>query len=155
RGAGDGRAPRRGRRRLRRGPVDLCQSPVRPALRDGAAGQPARGDAGNRVVNPELAGAYAYCERLARTHYENFPVASRLLPAPMRPHIAAVYAFARLADDIADEGTAPPAARQEQLALWQDRIHRAATDDADSGVRVSAAADRDTLVAIALGHSIR
>ena len=35
----------------------------------------------NRVVSPELAGAYAYCERLARTHYENFPVASRLLPA--------------------------------------------------------------------------
>src|SRR3954469_23507637 len=95
------------------------------------------------------------CEALARSHYENFPVASRLLPPPMRPHIAAVYAFARLADDIADEGTASPAARQEQLALWQDRIHRAATDDADSGVRVSADADRDRLVAIALGHSIR
>ena len=34
-------------------------------------------------------------------HYENFPVASRLLPAAMRPHVAALYAFARVADDIA------------------------------------------------------
>ena len=40
---------------------------------------------------------------LAREHYENFPVASRLLPAAMRPHIAAIYAFARTADDYADE----------------------------------------------------
>ena len=47
--------------------------------------------------------AYAYCERLARDHYENFPVASYLLPAAMRPHIAAIYAFARRADDFADE----------------------------------------------------
>ena len=54
-----------------------------------------------------LARAYAACEALARSHYENFPVASRLLPAAMRPHVAAVYAFARVADDIADEGTAP------------------------------------------------
>ena len=72
-----------------------------------------------------LARAYAACEALARSHYENFPVASRLLPAPMRPHVAAVYAFARVADDIADEGSAPAAERQEQLRLWQDRIHRA------------------------------
>ena len=99
-----------------------------------------------------LARAYATCEALARSHYENFPVASRLLPAQMRPHIAAVYAFARLADDIADEGTASPSARQEQLALWQDRIHRAATDGT---APVSGDADRDTLVAMALGHSIR
>ena len=50
-----------------------------------------------------LAEAYAACARLAATHYENFPVASRLVPARMRPHIAAVYAFARTADDFADE----------------------------------------------------
>ena len=52
---------------------------------------------------PRVARAYAHCERLAREHYENFPVASRLLPAAMRPHIAAIYAFARTADDYADE----------------------------------------------------
>jgi phytoene synthase len=101
-----------------------------------------------------LARAYAACEALARAHYENFPVASRLLPAAMRPHVAAVYAFARVADDIADEGSAPPAERQEQLRLWQDRIHRAAAghvEDVDAGEAI----DRDRMIALALGHSIR
>ena len=52
----------------------------------------------------ELRLAYTTCLQLARGHYENFPVASRLLPSSIRPHIAAVYAFARVADDFADEG---------------------------------------------------
>ena len=59
----------------------------------------------------DLAEAYASCERTARTHYENFPVASLLLPKPLRPHVAAVYAFARAADDFADEGSLTPAER--------------------------------------------
>lgn len=50
-----------------------------------------------------LAESYARCEALARAHYENFPVA-RLIPRRLRPHVAAIYAFARTADDIADEG---------------------------------------------------
>ena len=54
----------------------------------------------------DLAAAYASCARDARTHYENFPVASLLLPRDMRQHVAAVYAFARAADDFADEGHA-------------------------------------------------
>lgn len=51
--------------------------------------------------------AYARCTELATSHYENFPV-GRLVPAAMRPHVHAVYAFARTADDIADEGYADP-----------------------------------------------
>ena len=102
-----------------------------------------------------VARAYAACEALARSHYENFPVASRLLPAPMRPHVAAVYAFARVADDIADVGSARPAERQEQLGLWQDRIHRAAAVEDAGQVDDGAALDRDALIAIAIGHSIR
>jgi phytoene synthase len=78
------------------------------------------------VVNPELAGAYAYCERLSQTHYENFPVASRLLPRAMRPHIAAVYAFARIADDMADEGARPARDRIADLDDWQSRLDAAA-----------------------------
>ena len=50
-------------------------------------------------MSPSLARAYEACASLAANHYENFPVASRLLPAPMRPHVAAVYAFARVADE--------------------------------------------------------
>jgi phytoene synthase len=80
------------------------------------------------VVTPELAGAYAYCERLAHTHYENFPVASRLLPSRMRPHVAAIYAFARIADDMADEGARPAADRLADLDDWAGRLESAAGD---------------------------
>ncbi len=50
-----------------------------------------------------LRGDYAQCEKLAGSHYENFPVASSLLAGDLRPHVAALYAFARTADDFADE----------------------------------------------------
>ena len=49
-------------------------------------------------------------------HYENFPVASWLCPPRLRPAIAAIYRFARAADDIADEGDAAPAERLADLA---------------------------------------
>ena len=98
-----------------------------------------------------LARAYAACETLARSHYENFPVASRLLPRSMRPHVAAVYAFARVADDIADEGTALPATRQAQLYAWQVRLHQAIAANHD----VRRSETRDDLIVAALGHSIR
>jgi len=54
-------------------------------------------------------------------HYENFPVASIALPAQLRPAVRAIYAFARMADDVADEGDASPAARLAAL----DRVGRA------------------------------
>lgn len=47
--------------------------------------------------------AYSFCLKLARSHYENFPVASFFLPKEKIPYIASVYAFSRIADDIADE----------------------------------------------------
>ncbi|KAF3998959.1 squalene synthase HpnC [Glaciimonas immobilis] len=50
-------------------------------------------------------------------HYENFPVASWLLPARLRPAVQAIYAFARSADDLADEGDARP---QERLSALDD-----------------------------------
>jgi phytoene synthase len=98
-----------------------------------------------------LARAYAACAALARSHYENFPVASRLLPGFMRPHVAAVYAFARVADDIADEGSDSPAIRRSRLRAWQHRLH-AAVASPDTG---NGAPSRDDQIFIALGHSIR
>lgn len=71
--------------------------------------------------------AYASCERRARAHYENFPVASFLLPARMRPHVAAVYAFARVADDFADEGAMAPDERLRLLEHWHRRLDVAAS----------------------------
>lgn len=69
--------------------------------------------------------AYAACMRMAARHYENFPVASRLLPKASRPHIAAIYAFARVADDFADEGDLADEARIAALEVWQWRLREA------------------------------
>jgi squalene synthase HpnC len=88
---------------------------------------------------------------MARAHYENFPVASRLLPAPMRPHVAAVYAFARVADDIADEGTAPAEDRRARLNAWQRRLHAAVAVDASEATPH----EHEDLILVALAHSIR
>ncbi|MBV8666153.1 MAG: squalene synthase HpnC [Burkholderiaceae bacterium] len=55
-------------------------------------------------------------------HYENFPVASILLPARLRPAVAAIYRFARSADDLADEGEATPAQRLEALTTFEEGL---------------------------------
>jgi phytoene synthase len=55
-------------------------------------------------------------------HYENFPVASVLLPAHLRDAVEAIYGFARGADDIADEGNLPAAERMRQLAQFRDGL---------------------------------
>ena len=61
-------------------------------------------------------------------HYENFPVASILLPRRLVPAVEAIYAFARGADDVADEGDATPAERLASLAEYE-----AALDDIAAG----------------------
>ncbi|MDD2610910.1 MAG: squalene synthase HpnC [Giesbergeria sp.] len=66
------------------------------------------------------------------THYENFPVASWLCPPALRPAIAALYAFARTADDIADEGDASPAQRLADLRAYEDDLKAIATGQAPS-----------------------
>lgn len=65
-------------------------------------------------------------------HYENFPVASLLCPPRLRPPIAAIYWFARTADDIADEGDAPPQARLDDLAAYRADLVAASTGLAPS-----------------------
>jgi len=62
-----------------------------------------------------LAQAYRYCQLQVKSHYENFPVASLLLPRHLRNPIAAIYTFARRADDIADEGDASSGHRIDEL----------------------------------------
>ena len=64
-----------------------------------------------------------YCRRLAERHYENFTVASRLLPRRLRQHVCNIYAYCRWADDLADETGDP----QRSLALldwWEDATSR-------------------------------
>jgi len=67
-----------------------------------------------------LRAAYDECHRLARRHYENFPTASYLVPRDKRDALAAIYAFARYADDIADEPGVEN--RLEKLADWRAKL---------------------------------
>jgi squalene synthase HpnC len=99
---------------------------------------------------PSIPAAYDACLKLARTHYENFPVASRLVPVEARPHIAAIYAFARIADDFADEGDRVPADRLMFLEDWQRRLDAAA----DRHVEVRGDVDH-IAVFVALSETLR
>jgi squalene synthase HpnC len=87
----------------------------------------------------DIAGAFAWCERLTRTHYENFPVASLFIPRDKRPYVCAVYAFARTADDFADEGDDPPEERLRKLDEWQKKLDASYEGTADHPVFVALA----------------
>lgn len=71
-------------------------------------------------MNQSIENSYKICLDLANTHYENFPVASLLIPKDKRKFIASVYAFARIADDIADEGFLPPETKVEKLIEYKN-----------------------------------
>ena len=73
-------------------------------------------------MNQTLEISYNFCINLARKHYENFPVASLLIPKSKRKFIAAVYAFARIADDIADEGDLNHKKRIEKLIEYKNHL---------------------------------
>lgn len=66
-------------------------------------------------------------------HYENFPVASWLCPAHLRPAVAAIYWFARTADDLADEGEASTASRLDDLRAYRNDLQAVTRGQADSG----------------------
>jgi squalene synthase HpnC len=107
-----------------------------------------------------LSEAYNECERIAREHPENFPVASWLLPAALRPHVAAIYTFARIADDFADEQGREPAERLALLDEW-GRMLRSTANASDGCARVEPgrshlkpAAERTNVFA-ALAHTRR
>jgi len=75
--------------------------------------------------SPRLRDAYAICWQIACRHYENFPIGSLLLPRPLRRHLAAIYAFARIADDYADEGTRSRGERLALLDAWERQLDQA------------------------------
>jgi hydroxysqualene synthase len=92
-----------------------------------------------------LDAAYAYCERLARSHYENFPVGSVLVPSHLRRYFYSIYAFARISDDFADEGYGEGYSEQERLALldeWQTMLGEAFANRARHPVFVALADTR-------------
>jgi len=72
--------------------------------------------------NGSLKKAYTFCHRMARKHYENFPVASLFVPKSLRTPIAVIYAFARTADDISDEGVLSSSERLTKLNGYRQQI---------------------------------
>ncbi len=94
------------------------------------------GNSAKPVSKADLSAAYDTCMKIVVSHYENFPVASKLLSAKIRPHIAAVYAFARGADDIAD--TARPAhERLARLDEWEEKLVLAQKGVAETDVFIA------------------
>ena len=69
-----------------------------------------------------LTNAYAHCQKMVRDHYENFPVASFILPKRLRQPISVIYAFARTADDFADEGDWDAETRLTKLKEYDDYL---------------------------------
>lgn len=86
-------------------------------------------------TSPEVRAAYRECRRLARRHYENFPTASYLVPRGKRDALAAIYAFARYADDVADEPGIT--GRLEQLSAWREKLANCYTGGADHPVFIA------------------
>ncbi|HET8890082.1 MAG TPA: squalene synthase HpnC [Candidatus Angelobacter sp.] len=71
---------------------------------------------------PSLEEARAYCERLAKSHYENFSVATWFLPRRLRQHFYNVYAYCRISDDLGDE-VGNPQQSLELLDQWEGQLN--------------------------------
>jgi squalene synthase HpnC len=126
---------------------------IRQVLRDGrptASGETASAPHLSSVPRPPIpwldppAGpwsvsrSYEYCEELARARTESFPVASRFVPVEVRPHLIALYAFARMADDFADEPQFE-GRRTEALDRWEEELARACHGEATHPVFIALA----------------
>lgn len=92
----------------------------RPKLLSGWDALPA----GYRIPEraPSLSEALAYCERLARTHYENFSVATWFLPRRLQPHFYSIYAYCRISDDLGDE-VGDPQLSLQLLSEWEAELN--------------------------------
>jgi squalene synthase HpnC len=82
--------------------------------------------------------AFAFCEKRVRAHYENFPV-GMMVPREKRRYVHALYAYARAADDFADEPMYE-GMRAEKLDQWEARLHAAYAGSADDPIFIALAA---------------
>ena len=86
----------------------------------------------------EQGACYRYCEALVRSRHHNYPVASMFARSQLRKHIFALFAFARTADDFADE-QAYEGRRARELDRWEEQLHAAYRGNADHPVFVALA----------------
>jgi squalene synthase HpnC len=89
------------------------------------------------MVPASLDEAFAYCEARTKAHYENFPV-GLFVPREKRPYVYALYAFARAADDFADEPIYE-GHRQQKLDQWEALVHAAYRGEAEGPIFVALA----------------
>jgi squalene synthase HpnC len=82
--------------------------------------------------------SYKYCEKIAKEHYENFPIASFFIPKEKRKYIYSIYAYARAADDFADEkGIGDKEPRLKLLDEWNCKLINASNGKADEPVFIA------------------
>lgn len=107
-------------------------------------------------AGPDLEAACRHCEAIARNHYENFPVASLLLPRRLRRPVAVIYAWSRTVDDLADEGDLADDERLARLAACSDGLERAVAGApvTDPVIAASAAVVRDFNLPTAPFHDL-
>src|SRR4029077_9125758 len=86
----------------------------------------------------ELTGFYRYCEALVHSKHHNYPVGSMFARSHLRKHIFALFAFARVADDFADEA-AYEGRRARELDRWEEQLHAAYRGHAEHPVFVALA----------------
>jgi squalene synthase HpnC len=86
----------------------------------------------------EQEACYRYCEALVRARHHNYPVGSMFARSELRKHIFALFAFARVADDFADEA-AYEGRRARELDRWEEQLHAAYRGHADHPVFVALA----------------
>lgn len=101
-------------------------------------------------IPAELRAAYQGCRGVAAAHGRSYYLATSLLPAARRPHVWALYAFARTADELVDNPVEDP---QVALPLWRDHALAALAGDAPPALRADAPADE--LVLAATWHTRR
>jgi len=114
----------------------------------------------DKSIPLHLKTAYEECQRIAAIHYENFPVASLFLPKENRAHIAALYTFARTADDFADEppetqnnffGGSPPAGGEMSIQKW--RLKQ--INDWEKGLKAAFKNKKSYLILQAFAHTLK
>lgn len=84
------------------------------------------------MKNIDFDEAFIHCEKITKAHYENFPVASFLIPQEKRKYVYAVYSFARYADDIADSAILSPEQKLKSLNFLEEELDRVLNNELEN-----------------------
>ncbi len=93
----------------------------------------------NESEHQNLNNAYSKSLKFTKSHYENFPVVSFVIPKNLRKHVAIIYWFARTADDYADEGNFSKGERLEKLNNFEFRLKQLLNGKAESDYEIALA----------------